>query len=303
MLDIRRECDTIYDVVYIVREGSLLKILVTGVKGQLGYDVCAVLAARGIENRGVDIDDFDLTDGQSVRSYLDAYRPDAVIHCAAYTAVDRAEDEPERCAAVNVDGTRHIADACKALDAKMLYVSTDYVFPGTGETPYEADDPTGPLSIYGKTKLAGELLVKELLERYFIVRISWVFGSNGNNFVKTMLRLGAEREVVRVVGDQVGSPTYTADLAPLLCDMITTEKYGVYHATNEGYCSWAEFAGEIFRAAGMDTRVEAIGTAEYPTKAQRPGNSRLGKGSLDGGGFARLAGWRDAVERYVKRPS
>lgn len=278
-----------------------MKILVTGVGGQLGYDVCKVLSARGIEHKGVDIADFDITDAKATREYIAGYRPDAVIHCSAWTAVDKAEDEPERCRAVNVDGTRNIAAACKEIGAKMLYISTDYVFPGTGERFYEPEDPTGPLGVYGETKLAGELVVREMLERYFIVRTSWVFGKNGNNFVKTMLRLAESKAEIGVVCDQIGSPTYTADLTPLLCDMIVTEKYGVYHATNEGVCSWAEFAQEIFRSADKRVKVNPILSSEYPTRAVRPLNSRMSKDKLEEMGFARLPAWRDALERYLKK--
>lgn len=277
-----------------------MKILVTGVGGQLGYDVCKVLAARGVENKGVDIADFDITDAQATRNYIVGYHPDAVIHCSAWTAVDRAEDEIEKVRAVNIEGPRNIAVACKEIGAKMLYVSTDYVFPGTGGRFYEPDDPTGPLGAYGQTKLGGELAVKEQLDRYFIVRISWVFGLNGNNFVKTMLRMAETNEEINVVCDQIGSPTYTADLAPLLCDMIVTEKYGVYHATNEGICSWAEFAREIFRLAGKTVKVNAIPTSDYPTRAVRPMNSRMSKDKLEQMGFARLPDWHDALERYLK---
>ena len=277
-----------------------MKVLVTGVKGQLGYDVCRVLEKRGIENRGVDIEDFDITDAAATSSYIQAYHPDAVIHCSAWTAVDRAEDEPEKVWQVNAEGPRNIARVCKEIGAKMLYISTDYVFPGTGDRFYEPDDPTGPLSVYGKTKLGGELAVKELLDRYFIVRISWVFGKNGNNFVKTMLKLAETRLEISVVCDQIGSPTYTADLAPLLCDMIMTDKYGTYHATNEGVCSWAEFAEEIFRLAGKDVKVNPIPTSAYPTKAVRPLNSRMSKDKLEEMGFQRLPYWRDAMEQYLK---
>lgn len=277
-----------------------MKILVTGVTGQLGYDVMKMLEAREIECRGVGRKEFDLTDGKSTVDYITEYRPDAVIHCAAYTAVDKAEDEPELCRKVNVEGTRWIARACREIGAKMLYLSTDYVFPGTGEAAYEVDDPKGPQGVYGKTKLGGEKTVKELLERYFIVRISWVFGKNGKNFVRTMLRLAKEHDEVRVVDDQIGSPTYTADLAPLLCDMIATEQYGTYHATNEGTCSWAEFAAEIFRQAGCSTKVTAIPSSEYPAKAKRPLNSRMSKKSLDKGGFYRLPKWQDALKQYLQ---
>lgn len=276
-----------------------MKILVTGVGGQLGYDVCKVLDARRIENKGVDLVDFDITDAAATREYILSYHPDAVIHCSAWTAVDKAEDELDAVRAVNTEGPRNIAAACKEINAKMLYLSTDYVFPGTGDRFYEPEDPTGPLGAYGATKLAGELAVQELLDRYFIVRISWVFGKNGNNFVKTMLRLSETKSEVNVVCDQIGSPTYTADLAPLLCDMIMTDKYGTYHATNEGICSWAEFAEEIFRLAGKQVKVNYIPTSAYPTRAVRPLNSRMSKDKLEQAGFARLPHWKDALKRYL----
>lgn len=277
-----------------------MKILVTGESGQLGHDVCRELRRRGIEHRGLSSKELDIRDGAAVQRMLEEYRPDAVIHCAAYTQVDRAEEEPEQCFAVNALGTRNIALACGAVGAKLLYISTDYVFPGTGERFYEPDDPTGPLSVYGRTKLEGEMAVKELLKNYFIVRISWVFGLNGNNFIKTMLRLSETNDTVRVVADQIGSPTYTADLAPLLCDMIETEKYGTYHATNEGVCSWADLAVEVFRQAGKNTKVQRISTAEYPTRAVRPLNSRMSKGKLAEQGFEPLPGWREAVRNYLE---
>lgn len=277
-----------------------MKILVTGAKGQLGYDVIKVLQARNIECLGVDLEDFDITDAQATSVFIINYRPDAVIHCSAYTAVDKAEDNLELCKAVNAQGSRNIAAVCKEIDAKMVYISTDYVFPGTGDREYEVNDSTDPLGVYGQTKLDGELAVRELLTKYFIVRISWVFGKNGNNFVKTMLRLGKERSEISVVYDQIGSPTYTADLATLLCDMIVTEKYGTYHATNEGFCSWAKFAQEIFKQAGYSTIANFIPTSEYPTRAKRPLNSRMSKKGLDEAGFHRLPIWQDALERYLK---
>lgn len=276
-----------------------MKILVTGVGGQLGYDVCKVLTARNIEHKGVDIADFDITDAKAAREYITQYHPDAVIHCSAWTAVDKAEDEIGKVRMVNTEGPRNIAAACKEIGAKMLYISTDYVFPGTGERFYEPEDPTGPLGAYGETKLGGEKAVQELLEKYFIVRISWVFGKNGNNFVKTMLRLAETTAALNVVCDQIGSPTYTADLAPLLCDMIVTEKYGVYHATNEGVCTWAEFAQEIFRLAGKTVKVNPVPTSEYPTRAARPLNSRMSKDKLEKMGFTRLPDWHDALARYI----
>lgn len=277
-----------------------MKVLVTGVNGQLGYDVCKELTRRGIEHRGVDLVDFDITDDSAVAAYLTAYSPSVVIHCSAWTAVDAAEEQKEKVATVNVDGPRNIAAICRELDAKMVYISTDYVFPGTGDCFYEVDDKTGPLGVYGATKLGGELAVKDLLEKYFIVRVSWVFGKNGNNFVKTMLRLAESHDEVSVVCDQIGSPTYTADLAPLLCDMIATEKYGTYHATNEEICSWAEFAREIFRLSEKSTIVRPISTGEYPTTAARPLNSRLSKAALDCHGFRHLPDWHNALKRYLQ---
>lgn len=276
-----------------------MKILVTGVKGQLGYDVVKVLQFRHSSYLGADMNDFDITNTEATNQFIETHRPDGVIHCAAYTAVDKAEEQAELCGAVNILGTKNIALACKKINAKMLYISTDYVFPGVGEKAYEVNDPTSPLSVYGKMKLGGENVVKEFLTKYFIVRISWAFGENGNNFIKTMLRLGQELNEVNVVCDQVGSPTYTADLAPLLCDMIATEKYGIYHATNEGYCTWAELAEKAFEVAGMDVRVNHIATSEYPTRATRPFNSRMSKSSLDAAGFQRLPEWKDALKRYL----
>lgn len=275
-----------------------MKILVTGGSGQLGYDVCRELERRGIEYTAPSSKEMYITNANAVRKQVGAYRPDAVIHCAAWTAVDVAEDAPEQVFAVNEGGTRNIALTCREIGAKLLYISTDYVFPGTGTHFYEPDDPTGPVNVYGKSKLAGELAVKGILEKYFIVRTSWVFGAHGNNFVKTMLCLAETRSEVSVVCDQVGSPTYTADLAPLLCDMVGTEKYGTYHATNEGTCSWAEFAEEIFRVAGKKTRVKRISFEEYPAKAQRPKNSRLNKRCLVERGFQLLPLWQHATIRF-----
>jgi len=277
-----------------------MKVLVTGVKGQLGYDVVRILKERNIEHLGVDIDDFDITDEKATREYISKYQPDTVVHCSAFTAVDKAEENPELCKKVNVDGVKNIAMVCKDLNAKMMYISTDYVFPGDGTTAYKPDDKTGPLSMYGQTKLDGELATKEFVEKFFIVRISWVFGVNGNNFIKTMLRVGKDKEEITVVNDQFGSPTYTADLAPLLCDMIETEKYGTYHATNEGICSWSDFAAVIFEEAGYETKVKPISTEEYGAVAYRPKNSRMDKSRLDEMGFSRLPSWQDALKRYLK---
>ncbi len=276
-----------------------MKILVTGANGQLGHDILLNLKARGIDGIPADIAEFDITQAAATERFILDNQPEAVIHCAAYTAVDKAEDDMERCQLINVTGAENIARACQKINAKLIYVSTDYVFPGIGDTPYETDAPTGPLSVYGKTKLAGELAVQHALKRYFIVRTSWVFGKNGSNFVKTMLRLGKEREEVNVVCDQVGSPTYTVDLAKLLVDLALSEEYGVYHATNEGFCSWAEFATEIFRKAGLSTRVNYVTTEQYPARAHRPCNSRLSKASLTQAGFEVLPTWEDALSRYL----
>lgn len=277
-----------------------MRILVTGASGQLGYDVERELERRGIEHLGTSSRELDITDREAVERLMAAYRPDAAIHCAAYTKVDLAEDEPERCWAVNADGTRNMAAACRKTGAKLLYISTDYVFPGTGERSYETGDPTGPVNTYGRSKLAGELAVQSLLEKYFIVRISWVFGENGNNFVKTMLRLAETKAELSVVCDQIGSPTYTADLAPLLCDMVQTERYGVYHATNEGTCAWSEFAEAIFELAGRQVVVHPIPTSAYPTRAARPLNSRMSKECLHSNGFQELPEWKNALARYLK---
>lgn len=277
-----------------------MKILVTGVKGQLGYDVIKVLNRRNIECLGVDINDFDITNFDVTQKFIKNYNPTAIIHCSAYTAVDKAEDNKELCRLVNFQGAKNIALVCKEIDAKMIYISTDYIFPGVGDLEYEINDEVAPLSVYGQTKLEGEIAVKDILNKYFIVRISWVFGKNGNNFIKTMLRLVKEKQEVNVVCDQIGSPTYTADLAVLLCDMVITNKYGIYHATNEGFCSWAEFAQEIFRQANYNTKVNFITTDMYPTKAKRPENSRMSKKSLDLNGFNRLPDWKDALSRYLK---
>ena len=279
-----------------------MRILVTGVKGQLGYDVVNEMEKRGLEAVGVDMEEMDITDKAACEKVITEANVDAVIHCAAYTAVDAAEDNVEICMKVNAEGTRNIAEVCKKLDIKMMYISTDYVFDGQGERPWEPDDERHPLNVYGQSKYEGELAVEELLEKFFTVRIAWVFGVNGKNFIKTMLRIGKERGAASVVCDQIGSPTYTYDLARLLVDMIQTDKYGRYHATNEGLCSWYEFACEIFRAAGMDdVKVTPVTSAEYPaSKAKRPMNSRISKEKLSDNGFERLPDWKDAVARYLK---
>ena len=276
-----------------------MKILVTGVKGQLGYDVVKELEKRGIEAVGVDIDEMDITDAASVDKVIKEANPDAVIHCAAYTAVDAAEENEELCRKVNADGPRNIARVCKELDIKMIQISTDYVFDGTGERPWEPDDQCGPKSVYGQTKYEGELAVQETLDKYFIVRIAWVFGINGKNFVKTMLGLSEKYDTLRVVNDQFGSPTYTYDLAKLLVDMVLTDKYGIYHATNEGICSWYDFACAIFKEAGIEMNVIPVTSEEYGAKANRPANSRMSKEKLVENGFAKLPAWQDALSRYV----
>ena len=279
-----------------------MKVLVTGVKGQLGYDVMNELAKRGYEGVGVDVAEMDITDSAAVEKVISEVHPDKVVHCAAWTAVDAAEDNQEVCHKVNVDGTANIAKMCGKLDIPMVYISTDYVFDGQGTRPWEPDDPVvEPLNVYGQSKYEGELAVEELVEKFFTVRIAWVFGVNGKNFIKTMLRIGKERGAASVVDDQIGSPTYTYDLARLLVDMIQTDKYGRYHATNEGLCSWYEFACEIFRAAGMDVKVTPVHSDEYPAaKAKRPMNSRMSKEKLTENGFERLPEWKDAVARYLK---
>ncbi|MBE5977385.1 dTDP-4-dehydrorhamnose reductase [Lacrimispora xylanisolvens] len=276
-----------------------MKVLVTGVKGQLGYDVVNELKKRGHEAVGVDIEEMDITDEESVNRVIREAAPDAVIHCAAYTAVDAAEDNVDLCRAVNARGTGNIARVCKALDIRMMYISTDYVFNGQGTRPWEPDDQREPLNIYGQTKYEGELEVEENLKKYFIVRIAWVFGVNGKNFIKTMLNLGKTRDKLSVVADQIGSPTYTFDLARLLVDMIETEKYGRYHATNEGLCSWYDFACEIFKQAGMNVSVEPVTSDQFPVKAKRPMNSRISKDKLIENGFQPLPSWQDALRRYL----
>ena len=276
-----------------------MRVLVTGVKGQLGHDVMNELAGRGHEGIGVDIQEMDITDAASVEKVITEAAPDAVIHCAAYTAVDAAEDNVDLCRRVNAGGTENIARVCKALNCKMMYISTDYVFNGQGTRPWEPDDKREPLNVYGQTKYEGELAV-ETLEKFFLVRIAWVFGVNGKNFIKTMLNLGKTRDHLTVVADQIGSPTYTYDLARLLVDMIETDKYGRYHATNEGLCSWYEFACEIFKQAGMNVTVSPVTSDQYPTKAKRPMNSRMDKSKLDEMGFKRLPSWQDALGRYLK---
>lgn len=277
-----------------------MKVLVTGVKGQLGYDVVKELEKRGLTAVGVDIDEMDITDAESVDKVIKEAAPDAVIHCAAYTAVDAAEDNVALCRRVNADGTANIAKVCKELDIKMMYISTDYVFDGQGTRPWEPDDERNPLNIYGQTKYEGEVAVTDALNKYFIVRIAWVFGVNGKNFIKAILNKAKTVDTLTVVNDQFGSPTYTYDLARLLVDMIVTDKYGFYHATNEGICTWFEFASEIIRQAGMDTKVIPVSADQYPAKAKRPTNSRMSKEKLTENGFEKLPAWQDALKRYLE---
>ncbi len=277
-----------------------MKVFVTGVKGQLGFDVVNELKKRGHEAVGVDIQEMDITDEDSVNRVIKEAEPEAVIHCAAYTAVDAAEDNEKLCGLVNATGTEYIAKVCRDMNIKMMYISTDYVFNGQGTRPWEPDDEREPLNVYGLTKYQGELAVEKYLAKYFIVRIAWVFGVNGKNFIKTMLNLGKTHDKLTVVADQTGSPTYTYDLARLLVDMIETEKYGRYHATNEGQCTWYEFACEIFKQANMDVKVEPVDSDQYPAKAKRPSNSRMNKDKLKENGFESLPSWQDALKRYLE---
>ena len=294
-----------------------MKVLVTGTSGQLGYDVMEELAKRGYEGVGADRSDsdaefehviIDITDREKVFQVVKDVNPDVIVHCAAWTNVDGAEDPKNLniVRAVNVDGTKNLAEAAKEVDAKFVYISTDYVFDGQGERPWQPDDKNyAPLNVYGQSKLDGELAVSETLDKYFIVRIAWVFGRNGKNFIKTMIEVGKTHPEVSVVDDQIGTPTYTVDLARLLVDMIETDKYGYYHATNEGgYISWADFAKEIYNQAGMDVKVKPVSTEEYEkiagkTVAKRPFNSRLDKSKLIENGFTPLPTWQDATKRFI----
>ncbi|MDY6368130.1 MAG: dTDP-4-dehydrorhamnose reductase [Clostridia bacterium] len=282
-----------------------MKVLVTGVKGQLGHDVVEELKKRDYTAVGVDVEEMDITDERAVFNVLTSEKPDAVIHCAAWTVVDAAEEKENRdkVFAINAYGTENIAKACAKIDAKMIYISTDYVFDGQGEKPWQPDDKNyKPLNVYGESKLKGELAVKNNLVKFFIVRIAWAFGINGNNFIKTMLNVAKNHDTVRVVNDQIGTPTYTFDLARLLVDMVETDKYGYYHATNEGgFISWYEFTKEIYRLAGVTTKVIPVSTEEYGlSKAKRPFNSRLDKSKLKENGFTPLPDWKDALKRYLK---
>ena len=274
-------------------------ILVTGAKGQLGSDVSAELTKRNIPHISTDVDTLDITDKTAVEKFFSEKGVSSVIHCAAYTAVDKAESESELCFKINAEGTENLAEASAKHGAKMLYVSTDYVFPGEGDKPFETDDKKNPQNIYGKSKLLGEEAVKKHLSRYFIVRTSWVFGEKNTNFIHTMLRLSETREEVSVVCDQTGSPTYSKDLARLLSDMIITEKYGEYHARNEGFCSWNELAEEAFRLAGKNVKVNPVKSEDYKTAAKRPLNSRLSMATVKENGFTPLQHWKDAVREYL----
>ena len=277
-----------------------MKVLVTGVKGQLGYDVIKELRKRGHQPIGIDREEMDLMNNESIRTSIMKYNPEAIIHCAAYTAVDQAEGEVEICYQINAESVKVIAECVKELKIKLIYISTDYVFDGTQEGEYVETDLPNPINVYGASKLKGEQYVQDVLTDYYIVRISWVFGINGNNFIKTMCRLGIERSELNIIQDQVGSPTYTADLAPLLVEMIETNKYGIYHATNTGYCSWYEFANEIFKQSGIEVKVNPITTDQYLTAARRPMNSKLSKVKLESVGFNQLPSWEKAVANYLE---
>lgn len=283
-----------------------LKILVTGVKGQLGFDCVRILKERGYRKvLGIDKDELDITDEEAVNRFILEYKPDVIMHNAAWTAVDKAEEMPELVYKANALGPKYIAAAANKVGAKMFYISTDYVFDGEGTTPFEVDSPKDGLSIYGKTKSQGEDFVIGETNKYFIIRISWVFGINGNNYIKTMLKLSKIKDKLNIVCDQIGSPTYTYDLANLMADMMETDKFGVYHATNEGFCSWYDFTKYIYKAKGItNVKVNPITTEEYlkinPNQAKRPLNSRMSKSSLTKAGFNLLPKWEDAVDRYLK---
>ena len=276
-------------------------IIVTGALGQLGGDVCRILKEKNIPHKGIDKNDVDITSENEVRDFFEKNDFDVLIHCAAYTAVDKAEEERELCFAINAKGTENLARICKEKNAAIIYISTDYVFSGEGDKPFEADDEKCPLSVYGKSKYEGERAVMSLCEKYFIVRTSWVFGEQDRNFIATMLRLSEAREEINVVYDQVGSPTYSADLAVLLTEMAQTEKYGIYHGTNEGFCSWYELAKKVFDYKNIPIKVNPVTSEEYITPAKRPKNSRMSKSSLTEAGFSLLPHWENAAERYLDK--
>lgn len=277
-----------------------MKVLVTGYTGQLGFDVIRELKARNIECIGTIRNEFSLTDTEKMQAFVKAYKPDAVIHCAAYMNVNEAEDNKDLCMLVNYSSTKELAKICKEIDAKMIYISTDYVFAGSGEGFYEINNDKEPQNVYGKSKLKGELAIQKILDKYFIIRTSWLFGINGNNFIKYVLSEQKKGNKLRIVNDQIGSPTYTVDLAKLLCDMSLSDKYGIYHATNEGICSWYDFACEIFKQADIKINVKPVSSTAFPTKAIRPHNSRMSKKCLDEAGFNRLPIWQDALVRYLQ---
>lgn len=277
-----------------------MKVLVTGYTGQLGFDVIRELKARNIECIGTTRNEFSLTDIEKMQAFVKAYKPDAVIHCAAYMNVNEAEDNKDLCMLVNYSSTKELAKICKEIDAKMIYISTDYVFAGSGEGFYEINNDKEPQNVYGKSKLKGELAIQKILDKYFIIRTSWLFGINGNNFIKYVLSEQKKGNKLRIVNDQIGSPTYTVDLAKLLCDMALSDKYGIYHATNEGICSWYDFACEIFKQADIKINVKPVSSTAFPTKAIRPHNSRMSKKCLDEAGFNRLPTWQNALTKYLK---
>ena len=284
-------------ILFMVNE--TIKILVTGYTGQLGYDVVRNGLERGFDMIGVSSKDLNITDERLVYQYVKSLRPDAIIHCGAYTAVDKAEDDKENCWKVNVEGTRYLVKAAQEVKAKFMYISTDYVFDGLGDKPYMETDPPNPVGYYGFTKYEGEKIVQAHLTEWFIIRISWVFGSNGNNFVKTMMKMAEVHDEINVVADQIGSPTYTFDAARLIVDMIQTDKYGIYHAANEGFCSWSDFAKEIFRIAGKTVKVNSITTEEFPTRATRPKNSRMIKTKITDNGFEPLPPWQESLKHFI----
>lgn len=277
-----------------------MKVLVTGYTGQLGFDVIRELKARNIECIGTTRNEFSLTDTEKMQAFVKAYKPDAVIHCAAYMNVNEAEDNKDLCMLVNYSSTKELAKICKEIDAKMIYISTDYVFAGSGEGFYEINNDKEPQNVYGKSKLKGELAIQKILDKYFIIRTSWLFGINGNNFIKYVLSEQKKGNKLRIVNDQIGSPTYTVDLAKLLCDMALSDKYGIYHATNEGICSWYDFVCEIFKQSGIKINIEPVPSTAFPTKATRPYNSRMSKKCLDEAGFNRLPTWQNALTKYLK---
>lgn len=276
-----------------------MKVFVTGASGQVGHDICALLQERGVDHKGTSSQNLDIRDPEAVARELIQYAPDVVVHCAAWTQVDLAQEHTAEVMAINVQGTQHIAAICRRLGCKLVYLSTDYVFSGEKDGAYQTDDVPDPLNVYGQSKLGGERAVTEGLSRYFIVRTSWAFGAHGTNFVESMLKLSKTKHEIAVVCDQIGSPTYTKDLAQIICDMMVTEQYGIYHITNEGDCSWAQFAEEIFRQSRLPVRVLTIRAAEYGAKAPRPQNSVLEKSDLDRAGFPRLPTWQDALNRYL----